>query len=141
MKKRQLAIIPLLIASIVMLVSTALPHHHHGELICFSETHCIQQETGKTCQHDHSSKSCEKGCEVKSLFETDIIKEHHHECSCCPDLTPDLQFLPLFIIAGEINLTLFSGETRILPPNYQECLHPITWSVTTAGRAPPVAIA
>ena len=142
MNKRKLAAIPLLVASIIMLVSSVVPHHHHGVFVCFTATHCMEQEAGKTCQHNHKSNSCEKECEVKQLFETDIIKEHHHECSCCPEWTPDQLLLPLFIIAGENNIALLSGDSRILPPTpYREHLHPITWSVVSAGRAPPIVIA
>ena len=142
MRKRQLAIIPLLVACITMLVTTVLPHHHHVSLICFTATHCIEQQEENTCQHNHSSNSCEKECEVKQLFETDIIKEHNHECSCCPDLTPEHLLLPLFIITGENYLSLFPKDTRITPPTfYRERLHAITWSMTSAGRAPPTVLA
>lgn len=35
MRKRQIAIIPLIFASMIMLLSSIMPHHHHGKLICF----------------------------------------------------------------------------------------------------------
>ena len=36
MRKRQIAIIPLIFASMIMLLSSIMPHHHHGKLICFT---------------------------------------------------------------------------------------------------------
>ena len=39
MRKRQIAIIPLIFASMIMLLSSIMPHHHHGKLICFTPTH------------------------------------------------------------------------------------------------------
>lgn len=142
MNKYKLAAIPLLIATIIMMASSVLPHHHHGVFICFNETHREEQEAGKTCQHNHRSNSCEKECEVKQLFEIDIIKEHHHKCSSYPEWTPDQQFLPLCIIARENNIAQLPGNSRTLSPTpYREHLHPITWSVVSAGRAPPTAIA
>lgn len=142
MNKYKLAAIPLLIATIIMMASSVLPHHHHGVFICFNETHCEEQEAGKTCQHNHRSNSCEKECGIKQLFETDIIKEHHHKCSSYPEWAPDQLFLPLCIIAEENNIALLPGDSRILLPTpYRERLHPITWSVISTGRAPPTAIA
>jgi len=35
---RSIAIFPLFLASILMMALTVLPHHHHGEMICFSKS-------------------------------------------------------------------------------------------------------
>lgn len=39
MRKRQIAIIPLIFASMIMLLSSIMPHHPHGKLICFTSSH------------------------------------------------------------------------------------------------------
>ena len=140
MRKRQIAIIPLIVASIIMLLSSIAPHHHHGELICFTISHEQSSQTGKACQHDSNSR--EKECEVRLLFQTNVIKQHHDECNCCPDLIPDQLFLPMLAFAGLDHSLLLLGTSKEVPPVvYLERLHPITWSLTSAGRAPPVVIA
>ena len=49
---------------------------------------------------------------------------------------------PVIIITGENYLSLFPEDTQITPPTfYRERLHAITWSMTSAGRAPPTVLA
>lgn len=142
MTKRKLAVIPLLVASIMMLVSSVLPHHHHGALICFTSSHCSIEQAEKTCHHDHDSNPCQHKCEVKQLFETDGVKQSHHAGYAGDDGVPYQHFLPLFILAGVDQAFFPAGDAREVPPVfYRERLHPIAWSVACAGRAPPIVIA
>lgn len=141
MRKRQIAIIPLIITSMIMLLSSIIPHHHHGELICFTTSHeqCLPI---RICQHGHESDHSEKECEVKLLFQTNVIKQHHDECNCCPDLIPNQLFLPMLAFAGLNHSLLLFGTPKEVPfIIYLERLHPLTWSLSSAGRAPPVVIA
>ena len=142
MRKRQIAIIPLIVASIIMLLSSIVPHHHHGKLICFTTSHEQSSQIGEGCQQEHESNSREKECEVKLLFQTNVIKQHHDECNCYPDLIPDQLFLPMLAFAGLDHSLLLLGIPKEIPPIfYRERLHSITWSITSAGRAPPTVIA
>jgi len=139
MKKRQIAIIPLFIASMIMLLSSIVPHHHHGKLICFTTSHEQCSQIG-ACREGHKSDPREKECEVKLLFQTNVIKQHHYECDCCPDLMPD-QLLLLFFAGLDHSLLLFGTPKEVPFIIYLERLHPTTWNHSSAGRAPPVVIA
>ena len=144
MRKRQIAIIPLIFVSMIMLLSSVMPHHHHGKLVCFTSMHEQSSCTEDACQchHEHESNSAEEECKVRLLFQTSVIKQHHDECHCCPHITPDQLFQTILTIAGLDHSLLLLGTPKELPPLfYQERLHPITWSVTSAGRAPPTVIA
>ncbi len=142
MRKRQIAIIPLIFASMIMLLSSIMPHHHHGKLICFTTTHEHSSFIEKACHHEHDSTPTEGECEVRLLFQTSIVKQHHDECNCCPNIIPDQPFQSILTLAGLDHSLLLLGVPKEVPPIfYRERLHPITWSVTSAGRAPPTVIA
>lgn len=142
MKKRQIAIIPLIFASMIMLLSSITPHHHHGKLICFTAIHEHCSFIEKACHHEHESNPTEEECEVRLLFQTSVIKQHHDECTCCSQIIPDQLFQSILPIVGiDHSLSLLGIPKKVPPIFYQERLHPITWSVTTAGRAPPTVIA
>lgn len=142
MRKRQIAIIPLIFASMIMLLSSIMPHHHHGKLICFTPTHEHSSFIEKACNHEHDSTPTEGECEVRLLFQTSIVKQHHDECNCCPNIIPDQPFQSILTLAGlDHSLSLLGVPKEVSPIFYRERLHPITWSVTSAGRAPPTVIA
>jgi len=79
MRKRQIAIIPLIFVSMIMLLSSVMPHHHHGKLVCFTSMHEQSSCTENACQchHEHESNSAEEECKVRLLFQTSVIKQHH----------------------------------------------------------------
>lgn len=142
MKKRQIAIIPLIFASMIMLLSSIIPHHHHGKLICFTLSHTHDSCIEDVCDHEHNSNPVEGECEVRLLFQINIVKQHHEECNCCPHIIPDQPFLSILPLAGLDHSLLLLGIPKEVPPIfYRERLHSITWSVTSAGRAPPTVIA
>ncbi len=140
MKKRRVAFIPLIVASIIMLFYIAIPHHHHGEMICFIQTHCIQQEKTGNCGHIHNSNSCDKECEVRSLFQLDIIKQHQTDCNCCSHFTPDILFLPPFLLTEMLDDFHDDHISRKYIIPFQERLYPLFVNSTLAGRAPPVMV-
>ena len=100
MRKRQIAIIPLIFASMIMLLSSIMPHHHHGKFICFTATHEHSSFIEKACNHEHDSTPTEGECEVRLLFQTSIVKQHHDECNCCPNIIPDQPFQSILTLAG-----------------------------------------
>ena len=61
MRKRQIAIIPLIFASMIMLLSSIMPHHHHGKLICFTPTHEHSSFIEKECK-SHTEKDTVEWC-------------------------------------------------------------------------------
>ncbi len=142
MRKRQIAIIPLIFASMIMLLSSIMPHHHHGKLICFTSSHEESSLIAKAYHQGHDSKPDEKECEVRLLFQTSTIKQHHDEGQCCPNIIPGQLFQSILNMGGSDHSLVLLGKNKEVPPIfYRERLHPITWSVTSAGRAPPTVIA
>lgn len=46
----------LVIANIILLAHTVLPHHHHEQLVCIEQAHCTDDETNHTqnsTEHNH----------------------------------------------------------------------------------------
>ena len=142
MKKRQVAIIPLIFASMIMLLSSVMPHHHHGKLICFTNSHEVSSLFEEHQHESHDSQSEGSECEVKLLFQTNIIKQHYDECNCCPEINSDQWCYFLLPLAGSDHSLLLLGKPKKVSPTfYKERLHSMLWSVTSAGRAPPTVIA
>lgn len=142
MKQRQIIAISLFITSIIMVLSSVMPHHHHGVITCFTVSHCSSEEAKQVCNHSHDSDPCKEECHVQLLFQTDFIKQHHHEGDCCLDIATNPLFPTLFILAGiDHTLASIQDSRRVFLTVYVERLHPITGNPSSAGRAPPVVIA
>lgn len=65
-------------AFLLMFVHIAVPHHHHGDMICFSVT--CQQEC--TCHHHHANKDENCNCDCHSH------PSHQHDEDNCVLLMP-----------------------------------------------------
>lgn len=67
MYKRRIAFTFLLLANLILLAHTAIPHHHHQNLLCFEREHCsddgiqhehVQQEQNHQHDSDPFSNLC-----------------------------------------------------------------------------------
>ncbi len=74
MIKRAIAISLLSIANIVLLAMAVMPHHHHGDVICFVSSHC---EGGNNCGYEHSTACNCLCCQENSQH------EHSTDANCC----------------------------------------------------------
>lgn len=142
MKGKTIAFIPVLLAGIVMMLSFSIPHHHHNELICFTVSHCEDSESGDECRHEHdASQPGESPCSVQALQLADISRNHHTAQNSSTPPLPD--FMPVLadIAQGANDTIILTGTgTQVFPTFYHERLHASDWSVTLAGRAPPMII-
>ena len=69
MFRRALAISFLFLANIVLLAVAAVPHHHHGDMICFTASHCCGHNHDADCSHHEQQPS--------------HTHEHHGDAGCC----------------------------------------------------------
>ncbi|WP_251622641.1 DUF6769 family protein [Odoribacter lunatus] len=100
MGKKLTAILPLYLASIILLAFSVFPHHHHHSYICFNTVHHFST----TDPHHHTHPEIpEKGCNIQYLFQADNIKtlsryqiqdEPLHNL-ISPYLITDLLYIPL----------------------------------------------
>lgn len=64
---KRLSEIALLLAGTLLLVLSVVPHHHHGERICFgSEEQCPECHT--ECHGTHRHDEPQAGCDLRHLF-------------------------------------------------------------------------
>lgn len=71
MRKKLTVLLPLYLASLILLVFSVFPHHHHDSFICFNTVHDLSTEHS---QHHPHPGIPEKGCNVQYLFQTDDFK-------------------------------------------------------------------
>jgi len=70
MIKRKAAVAFLFIAGILFLVHAVVPHHHHGNLICFAKSHCTDEypsgnRESSPDNHHHDNDGCDDHCVLK----------------------------------------------------------------------------
>lgn len=61
------------VAVLMLMLHAAVPHHHHGNLICFNPR-CVEF---CECHHDHEAVEAECGC-----------SHHHHDADECSLFAP-----------------------------------------------------
>lgn len=135
MRKKITAILPLYLASMIMLAFAVIPHHHHSEYICFNTTHC---EEGIPEEEEHDHDAGETGC-VKYLFQTEITKSLSlaHSDNCQGGHCHHFIFSS-FTLAAIMDILSLEIHQDVLPDNaYHEKLHSVLYTTDRAGRAPP----
>lgn len=137
MKGRRYIAYLLMAVSMLMLMASVLPHHHHREILCL-------QHDVTVCDYPYGTHSAEEGASAP---------EHRCPSGCVtqfhgiqPDplqetVSPDISFCSLLYAVSDVWLHLWQHAeppTPPLPP-YVERLHAIGLSLTQGLRAPPVA--
>ncbi|MGE0077922.1 MAG: DUF6769 family protein [Bacteroidales bacterium] len=66
MKQRNIAFTIILLANVMLLVHSLMPHHHHNGVVCFTESHsqcsCNSNNHSNDCGTHHSSNGDDSGC-------------------------------------------------------------------------------
>lgn len=79
---RNIAVFPLFLASLLMTALAVLPHHHHGEMICFSNS----------LGHHHDP---EHQCGLNASMVTEDAKSNSYAVrSIIPEFSAILSFIP-----------------------------------------------
>lgn len=134
--KRIIAILFLTLTSMIMLVYTSVPHHHHQAYICFNQVHQEDEQHGPHHPGENTPGHHPQNC-LQKLFQAQIsrIQSLRHSCHdghchhfiLIPFLVPEFSALPLLEIQGQISPTTY----------YRERLHESTHISRLGGRAPP----
>ena len=133
----------LLATGFLMLVLSVLPHHHHGQRICFAVTECCLscQNESKTTGHNHSESDA--SCDLKQLFVMSSRDDNSnfHPLSHDSGISfADLYIALLFTTENSVPAP-DCRESHLSAPPFLETLTAIDVSRISALRAPPVFIA
>ncbi|MDY3979999.1 MAG: DUF6769 family protein [Tidjanibacter sp.] len=113
MMKRIMSILGIGVATVAILLLTAIPHHHHGEQICFAVEHC---ESHQSCSHDNS---CDHSC---SHDENACMLSHGHYL--VEDENSGIRIVPnatdLHLVAEPVELC---PSTLLAPPESKTALY------------------
>ena len=144
MFRRVVAISLMFLANIVLLAVTVVPHHHHGDMICFTVSHCCGHEHDTDCSHNEHNPS--------------HAHEHHGDAGCCnveewllPNIEPnDKHSYFCYCVTCDSGHDLFisiipqflefSSQTECLPfrqAPFEETYISVYVSQTLGLRAPP----
>jgi len=131
----------LLLAGTLLLVLSVVPHHHHGEHICFgSEERCPECRT--ECHGTHRHDEPEAGCDLRHLF----VMSGRDDDSSHPATDSDEDAFRLLQSAAVPCLSAAPGSP-VLPETGRFSYRPLRQLLETkfAGavlspRAPPRAI-
>lgn len=135
--KRILSIYPLVIATLFIIVFSAIPHHHHKEVLCMVMELCEQDNTYNDDHTDHGT-------------DQDI----HHQNSCVPNVdyisssgmtkssldsgNGMLLHLPiLFLLADILTLNLNTSELETIYDEYVVSYTSVVLGESCGLRAPP----
>ena len=99
---RNIAVFPLFLASLLMTALAVLPHHHHGEMICFNNSHCQKNGTyAATYPHHDDAKSLghhhdpEHHCGLNASMVTEDAKSNSYTVgSVIPEFSAILSCIP-----------------------------------------------
>lgn len=141
MYKRGIAYTFLLLANLILLAHTAIPHHHHQNLLCFEREHCsdegIQHEHSKQEQnHQHDSDPFSNLC----LLADDFVSASSNGASrtvICQHSITHQEFNQYFYnssVDKAISSPLINGISfapRLIPYYYSFCHPPFS------SRPPP----
>jgi hypothetical protein len=109
--KRVFSITIIALAVITLLVSVVVPHHHHGNTVCFNLSHCCEHESGSDghqCEghssdyfpyHHHSeeSKASDNNCPARVTYLVSSRNELKHKIHSNDEHNKDIHFIPLFV--------------------------------------------
>lgn len=126
MRKKLTVILPLYLASLVLLAFSVFPHHHHASFICFNTVHDLSAEH----PHHHTHPEIpEKGCNIQYLFQADDIKTFSD--------TP-VSFAPFCCTLTErLELSYTEQAADFRPDAADDALRQLLFSSPEFTRGPP----
>ena len=134
---RRLKAINLVLVSILVLMASVFPHHHHGERICLKNdieqscTTCSDKETAKEHARHSSSdagNACKTNC-ITHLLQYDIVKGL--------SIDSGISLFTLVFILSDITYYFFSGTSSEYESQFIKQLLPQYFAAIRGLRAPP----
>lgn len=85
MMKRSLSIVFLAVATVCMVLTTVMPHHHHGNTVCIDIEHCAEDFAHHHCNHPAANDPCAVNAEffISEAGGDLKCKLHHASDDCC----------------------------------------------------------
>ncbi len=136
--KRAMVFTVLMLANMVLLVHSIVPHHHHESKICFSVFHCEDCEAHARhheCSGAHEHDNDLDGCLLKEEL---VILSFREESGIVPAEIQAFDLGIFFISTTDLSSSFLSGG---LPFLHKPFLSPAARQVIThwhSLRAPPV---
>jgi len=143
MIKRTTAFVFLVLASILVLTHAVVPHHHHGNQICFVNNHCINDNlknehgtNGKNHTHDGDGSSPDcilKEPALLSSYQWKTDLRSFNQTSGSSDMDGFL-----FTIPDNTTEPHFTFQASFISERSSDCLYTSLVSNSLGLRAPPV---
>lgn len=139
MKQRKYIAWILMVVSMVMLIATVLPHHHHQDFLCMHSKSATCECSGGCLAHQsdgygtHEHQACDAGCVTN--FQT-IAPDDVSD-----DVAPDYSFCSLlYTVADILSIPLYESRGTYFI-SYLETLHSTCMPHVMGLRAPPFILA
>lgn len=137
--KRILSIVPVAIATLLLIVFSAIPHHHHGGMMCLAMETCEQDHTyndehthHNAAGNTHEGQTCSTNAECISSSETIRNKVISHGSG------DNLAFFPVLCLLT--TYLTYSADLLYADITYGEFVlsyTPVVLGESTGLRAPP----
>lgn len=135
--KRILSIYPFVIAALFTIVFSAIPHHHHEEVLCMVMELCEQDNTYNDDHTDHGSGQDERH-QNACLFNMDYISSSGMTKSSLDSENGTPLHLPvLFLLSEILTLDLTTPELEIIYDGYVVSYTSVVLGESCGLRAPP----
>lgn len=133
MRKKLTVILPLYLASFILLAFSVFPHHHHNSFICFNPIHKFSAEYPR--HHSHPELP-EKGCRIQYLFQADNIKTFSRYTAQSEDTpAPDAFFC--YTLPECLSLSCPAHSPGVLPDAADDRFRQFLFSSHKFTRGPP----
>lgn len=127
----------LLVASLLVLVVSVFPHHHHEERLCLkSDWYTCAAGYASDTQESHSGNSGSHGCTLSCATHFAFGYQQLSRSDVSPDYSFSFLIYPMLSLLEHLPAgTLCSHNSDFV---YIEKLHSRQWMVASGLRAPPV---
>lgn len=135
--KKAIPLSLLLLANIIMLAHTFVPHHHHnGVIVAILEGTSKSKYENHDHDHRHESNSASEKCALNEVYTRSDESSKIVSCQNCDPIPRDI-----FVAPGIINKLGFVYEYGIpfRQKPFIESLHYIFSSGSVGLRAPPIS--
>lgn len=136
--KRILSIYPLVIATLFIIVFSAIPHHHHKEVLCMVMELCEQDNT---YNDDHTDHGTDQDIHHQNICvpNVDYISSSGMTKSSLDSGNGMLLHLPiLFLLADILTLNLNTSELETIYDEYVVSYTSVVLGESCGLRAPPL---
>lgn len=141
---RRFSFIILMAVNLVLILHAVLPHHHHLETVCFSESHCTtaaadnhDADCSDADEHRHDHDRSQTTCNLKTAF----LMPHTSELNALQHIK-ELQKQNLVGISGDSPASIHKLDVNIQAASVPPVNLLLRFANTSRGlRGPPASLA